>query len=132
MNAPHEAHYVFSKPISAADGPLKVVPERILARIDAQYCIFGHTHKPLRMGVEGGGVYLNTGTWLPSGKPGLLRAFTHVMIRHGATGASAELMQWRDGASRPFTDGGCLSKTSAAYSAERADETSPSVSAEAR
>lgn len=83
--------------------PLKVMPERILKRVDAEYVVFGHTHKPVRMNIDGGGTYFNTGTWVPSGKPGLLRAFTHVVIRHRPSGATAELCQWRDGASRPFS-----------------------------
>jgi len=83
--------------------PLKVVPKRILRHIDAEYVVFGHTHKPVRMAIEGG-TYFNTGTWIPGGKPGLLRAFTHVVIQHGPSGAKAELCQWRDGGSRPFNE----------------------------
>ena len=42
-------------------------------------------------------------------RPGLLRSFTHVIIRHGrdgtAGGATGGLYQWRDGKSRAFTPG---------------------------
>jgi len=98
-------------------GPLQLVPARILEHIDAKYVIFGHTHKPVRAVIDGG-VYFNTGTWLPSGKPGLLRAFTHVVINHTATGAEAELCQWRDGESQPFALAG--RDPAKATSAERA------------
>jgi hypothetical protein len=52
-----------------------------------------------------GRVYFNTGTWLPLMRPGLLRSFTHVIIQHSASGPTAGLYQWRDGASRAFTPG---------------------------
>jgi hypothetical protein len=51
----------------------------------------------------GGRWYYNTGTWLPAGRPGLLRAFTHVIVRHTERGPVSALCQWRDGASRDFT-----------------------------
>ncbi len=85
--------------------PLQLVPSRILSRIDARFVVFGHTHEPMAEALGEERVYFNTGTWLPSTKPGLLRAFTHVIIRHGETGPQAELCQWRDGASRAFTPG---------------------------
>jgi UDP-2,3-diacylglucosamine pyrophosphatase LpxH len=84
---------------------LEIVSERILKRVDAKYIIMGHTHGPVERNVEPGGTYFNTGTWLPSGKPGLLSAFTHVVIRQTRGGVRAELCQWRDGDSRPFHAG---------------------------
>ena len=35
-------------------------------------------------------------------KPGLLRSFTHVMIRHGKSGPSASLCQWSGGKSQAY------------------------------
>ena len=84
---------------------LMMTPARILRVVDAQYVVFGHTHEPVARQLESGGWYFNTGTWVPTGKPGLLRAFTHVVVRHRASGAEATLCQWRDGGSRAFTPG---------------------------
>ncbi|RMH38580.1 MAG: hypothetical protein D6689_19140 [Deltaproteobacteria bacterium] len=85
--------------------PLMVIPERILRHVDARYVVFGHTHEAMRVPLEGGGVYFNTGTWYPDEAPGLLRSFTHVVIHCDDDGPRAQLCQWRDGASRPFTPG---------------------------
>lgn len=84
---------------------LALAPERILRRVDARFVVFGHTHEPVARKLESGGWYFNTGTWVPTGKPGLLRAFTHVIVRHHESGPEAALLQWRDGASRRFTPG---------------------------
>jgi UDP-2,3-diacylglucosamine pyrophosphatase LpxH len=84
---------------------LALAPERIRRYIDAPYVCFGHTHEPVEQPLDKGGCYLNSGTWLPTGKPGLLRSFTHVVIIQGERGPSANLRQWRDGASRAFTPG---------------------------
>lgn len=88
--------------------PLDLVPERILDLVDARFVIFGHTHNPVARPLSRGRWYFNTGTWMPSGKPGLLRSFTHVIVQHQPTGAVASLCQWRDGASRAFTPDGSL------------------------
>jgi UDP-2,3-diacylglucosamine pyrophosphatase LpxH len=82
---------------------LELVSERILRALDTRFVVFGHTHIPVARKVDEDGWYYNTGTWVPSGKPGLLRAFTHCVVRTGDGGPVAELCQWRDGASRPFT-----------------------------
>lgn len=82
---------------------LQLVSERIRSRVDVRYVVFGHTHVPVARQLDDGGWYYNTGTWVPSGKPGLLRAFSHFVLRHGEGGPVAQLCQWRDGASRPFT-----------------------------
>ena len=85
--------------------PMLAVPERIGRIVEAPLVVFGHTHDPHRLELPGGGVYLNTGTWLPASRPGILRSFTHVLIRAVASGAPvAELRQWRDGRSVPFTE----------------------------
>jgi hypothetical protein len=85
--------------------PLMLVPERIRRHVDVRYIVFGHTHEAVNQPLETGGAYLNTGTWYPSEHPGLLRAFTHVLIECGPRGPAARLCQWRDGASRSFTPG---------------------------
>ena len=83
--------------------PLDLVPERILEHVDARFVVFGHTHQPVARPLTRGRWYFNSGTWMPSGKPGLLRCFTHVVIQHTPDGPVASLCQWRDGASRDFT-----------------------------
>lgn len=85
--------------------PLDLTPERILEHVDARFVIFGHTHQPVARQLSGDRWYFNSGTWMPSGKPGLLRCFTHVLVRHTPEGPRASLCQWRDGASRAFTPG---------------------------
>jgi len=82
--------------------PLLIVPERIVTKVDARYVIFGHTHDPLSLALDGGSTYINTGTWFPTEKPGLLRSFTHVVLTHPESGPRAALCQWRDGHSREF------------------------------
>ena len=52
-----------------------------------------------------GKTYVNLGTWVPAGHPGILRSFTHLVVRHTTAGAVATLCQWRDGQSRSFTPG---------------------------
>ena len=86
-------------------GPLSQVPERILRHVDARFVVFGHSHEPEATPLPDGKTYFNTGTWYPDEAPGLLRSFTHVVLRSDDSGSRAELMQWRDGASRAFTPG---------------------------
>ncbi len=89
-----------------AGAALELAGTRVLDRVDARYVIFGHTHEPVARPVGGEGkTYFNLGTWLPSGRPGMLRAFTHLVVRHRESGPVAELCQWRDGQSRAFTPG---------------------------
>ena len=85
--------------------PMRGVPRRIRAHVDAPVVVFGHTHDPRWQPLAGGGLYVNCGTWLPATRPGLRRSFTHVMIQVQATDGAPkiELRQWRDGASSPFT-----------------------------
>jgi hypothetical protein len=73
--------------------------------VDAKFVTFGHTHEPVARQLENGSWYFNTGTWVPTGKPGLLRAFTHLVVQHTESGPEAQLCQWRDGGSRAFTPG---------------------------
>jgi hypothetical protein len=83
--------------------PLALVPARIKRHVDVPFIVFGHSHEAVNQTLLGGGTYFNSGTWLPAIKPGLLRAFTHVVIVHGPNGPTAALRQWRDGASREYT-----------------------------
>jgi hypothetical protein len=96
-----------------AEAVLALMPERIRRHVDAPYVVFGHTHEPVCQGLREGGTYFNTGTWVPANKPGLLRVFTHVVIRNGADGPHGELCQWRDGGSRAFTPGWGLASSAA-------------------
>jgi len=74
--------------------------------VDVRFVVFGHSHEPRAEAVSTDGkMYFNTGTWVPNGKPGILRSFTHVIVRYRETGPTAQLCQWRDGMSRPFTPG---------------------------
>ena len=85
---------------------LALVPHRILDHVDARMVVFGHTHEPVAYPMGDGRTYFNTGSWIPAGKPGALRAFTHLVISRNDKGeAEAALCQWRDGASRAFTPG---------------------------
>jgi UDP-2,3-diacylglucosamine pyrophosphatase LpxH len=94
-------------PAPAVQAAMPFIPARIQAVVDAPFVVFGHTHEPLDQMTAAGGRYLNSGTWLPAIRPGLLRAFTHVAIVKGANGvARAELRQWRDGVSRPYVERG--------------------------
>ena len=82
--------------------PLRLAAQRIRTRVDAPFIVFGHTHEPVHEALPTGGAYVNGGTWLPAIRPGLLRAFTHVVLRRTPHGPVCELRQWRDGASRRF------------------------------
>jgi UDP-2,3-diacylglucosamine pyrophosphatase LpxH len=83
--------------------PMRAVPMRIKKLVDAPVIVFGHTHDPRWQPLRSGGLYVNSGTWLPATRPGLRRSFTHVLIQP-RTGALplVELRQWRDGMSQPF------------------------------
>jgi hypothetical protein len=48
-------------------------------------------------------MYFNTGTWVATEKPGLLRSFTHLVIRLEEGGPRAALCQWLGGRSCEFT-----------------------------
>ena len=82
---------------------MRAVPQRLRELVDAPVVVFGHTHDPRWQPLRGGGLYVNSGTWLPATRPGLRRSFTHVLIQPRARAAPVvELRQWRDGASLPF------------------------------
>lgn len=92
--------------------PLSAVPAEILEQVDARFVVFGHTHRPVARRIPGPSRgrdrtddtwYFNTGTWVPSGKQGLMGSFTHAVIRSTPDGrVHGQLCQWRDGASRLF------------------------------
>jgi UDP-2,3-diacylglucosamine pyrophosphatase LpxH len=83
--------------------PMRAVPQRLRRYVDAPVIVFGHTHDPRWQPLRSGGVYVNSGTWLPATKPGLRRSFTHVRIQPRPGSAPlCELRQWREGASQPF------------------------------
>ena len=87
--------------------PMRAVPQRLRKLIDVPIVVFGHTHDPRWQRLRSGGVYLNTGTWLPATRPGLRRSFTHAFISPSASGGAptVELRQWREGTSQVFDAG---------------------------
>jgi hypothetical protein len=46
-----------------AEAPAYLDAARRLARDDTRFVIFGHTHLPKSIALDGGGRYINTGTW---------------------------------------------------------------------
>jgi UDP-2,3-diacylglucosamine pyrophosphatase LpxH len=84
--------------------PMRSVPARLRKLVDAPVIVFGHTHDPRWQRLHSGGIYANTGTWLPATRPGVRRSFTHVFISPGVRGGAphCELRQWREGTSVPF------------------------------
>ena len=81
---------------------MRQMPERIRRHVRAPFVVFGHSHHAQAVPLADGGMYFNTGTWLPTEKPGLLRSFTHVLISVGEGGPVAGLFQWSGGKSRPY------------------------------
>jgi UDP-2,3-diacylglucosamine pyrophosphatase LpxH len=89
--------------------PMRSVPQRIKKIVQAPVVVFGHTHDPRWQPLRSGGLYINSGTWLPATRPGLRRSFTHVLIQPRDGGLPlVELRQWRDGMSQPFDAGADL------------------------
>jgi UDP-2,3-diacylglucosamine pyrophosphatase LpxH len=83
--------------------PMRAVPQRLRKLVDAPVFVFGHTHDPRWQPLRSGGLYINSGTWLPALRPGLRRSFTHVRIQpRNGTMPLVEIRQWRDGTSQPF------------------------------
>lgn len=83
--------------------PMRAVPLRLRKLVDAPVIVFGHTHDPRWQPLRNGGLYINSGTWLPATRPGLRRSFTHTLIQPRAgLLPHVELRQWRDGTSQPF------------------------------
>jgi UDP-2,3-diacylglucosamine pyrophosphatase LpxH len=86
------------EPVDASPAIYRVSQE-LARRVKARFFVFGHTHDPKAVPLEGGGWLYNTGTWMPAGAQAA-HAFTHLMIRHEHDGPRAMLCQWRDGESR--------------------------------
>jgi UDP-2,3-diacylglucosamine pyrophosphatase LpxH len=85
--------------------PMRAVPMRLRRHVDAPVIVFGHTHDPRWQPLRSGGVYINSGTWLPALRPGLRRSFTYVRIQpplRAGTEPLVDLRQWREGTSQPF------------------------------
>ncbi|HEY2744101.1 MAG TPA: hypothetical protein VGL86_05750, partial [Polyangia bacterium] len=82
---------------------LRAATSLIQGLICAPLIVFGHSHTPERVALANGATYFNTGTWASeNGK----QAFTHLLVVSDENGApKAELKQWRDGASTPYTRG---------------------------
>jgi UDP-2,3-diacylglucosamine pyrophosphatase LpxH len=88
---------------TSPDEHMRAVPTKIREHVRAPFVVFGHSHHPVALPLDGGGWYFNTGTWVATEKPGLLRAFTHLVIRHSDDGGPrATLCQWRNGRSLAF------------------------------
>jgi UDP-2,3-diacylglucosamine pyrophosphatase LpxH len=79
--------------------------KQVADTLGVRYVVFGHSHEPVVKAIGEGSTYVNLGTWVPAGHPGILRSFTHLVVRHTAAGPVAALCQWRDGQSRAFTPG---------------------------
>ncbi len=102
-------HAWLGKHLVTSQLPMRAVPQRIKKLVDAPVIVFGHTHDPRWQPLRSGGLYVNSGTWLPATRPGLRRSFTHVLIQPRAGALPlVELRQWRDGMSQPFDAGADL------------------------
>jgi hypothetical protein len=96
-------HRWLGKHMVTSQLPMRAVPMRIRKLVDAPVVVFGHTHDPRWQPLRDGGLYLNSGTWLPATRPGLRRSFTHILVQPRAQGGPlVELRQWREGTSQPF------------------------------
>jgi UDP-2,3-diacylglucosamine pyrophosphatase LpxH len=96
-------HRWLGKHMVTSQLPMRAVPMRIRKLVDAPIVVFGHTHDPRWQPLRDGGLYLNSGTWLPATRPGLRRSFTHILIQPRVQGGPlVELRQWREGTSQPF------------------------------
>ena len=96
-------HAWLGKHMVTSQLPMRAVPQRVHKLVDAPVIVFGHTHDPRWQPLRDGGLYINSGTWLPATRPGLRRSFTHVLIRPKAGALPlVELRQWREGTSQPF------------------------------
>jgi hypothetical protein len=79
---------------------LRAAPRLIRKLISAPFIVFGHSHTPEAVALDGGGTYFNTGTWASDDAR---FAFTHLVVtRSDADAPHAELRQWRDGSSTPY------------------------------
>lgn len=83
---------------------MRKVSKAIRQRVRVPFVVFGHSHDPVAEPSEDGW-YFNTGAWMPHDLDrGLRRAFTHLVLERTETGVRAGLCQWREGASRAFSE----------------------------
>jgi UDP-2,3-diacylglucosamine pyrophosphatase LpxH len=78
---------------------LRDAPRFIKELIRAPFIVFGHSHEPEQVALEGGSVYFNTGTWASDDDR---FAFTHLLVTRDEDTPRAELRQWKGGASAPY------------------------------
>jgi UDP-2,3-diacylglucosamine pyrophosphatase LpxH len=78
---------------------LRAAPELIRRLVRAPFIVFGHSHAPERVALDGGVTYFNTGTWASDDER---LAFTHLIITRDGEEPHAELYKWRDGSSTKF------------------------------
>jgi UDP-2,3-diacylglucosamine pyrophosphatase LpxH len=81
---------------------LRSAPRLIRDLVRAPFIVFGHSHAPETIALDGGGTYFNTGTWASDDAR---FAFTHLLVTRGPQNDAApvaELRQWRDGSSAPY------------------------------
>jgi UDP-2,3-diacylglucosamine pyrophosphatase LpxH len=96
-------HAWLGKHMVTSQLPMRAVPLRLRKLVDSPVIVFGHTHDPRWQPLRNGGLYINSGTWLPATRPGLRRSFTHVLIQPRAGALPlVELRQWHEGTSQPF------------------------------
>jgi hypothetical protein len=78
---------------------LRAATRLIQGLVCAPFIVFGHSHAPEKVVLDGGATYFNTGTWASDD---VKEAFTHLLVTHGQDAPQAELRQWRDGSSAPW------------------------------
>jgi len=76
-----------------------MAPKLIGKLVRAPFIVFGHSHTPERLTLDGGSTYFNTGTWASDDDS---HAFTHLLVTSCDDAPHAELRQWKDGDSAPF------------------------------
>jgi UDP-2,3-diacylglucosamine pyrophosphatase LpxH len=81
---------------------LREAPQLIQRLVCAPLIVFGHSHAPEVIALDGGATYINTGTWASEDTK---HAFTHLLVtrqKDAEAAPRAELRQWRDGSSAPY------------------------------
>ncbi len=87
--------------LESSSAKLREAPLAIQRLVRAPFIVFGHSHAPERIALDGGGTYFNTGTWASDD---LKSAFTHLLVTSASAEgeAHAELRQWVNGSSVIF------------------------------
>ncbi len=89
--------------LASPSSRLRSAPQSIRRLVRAPYIVFGHSHAPEAIKLDGGGTYFNTGTWASDDAR---HAFTHLIVTRDDTESRAEpraeLRQWKDGDSAPY------------------------------